>query len=255
MLYPIGAPRNNQAGFIGPDVWLQHYGCVKREQDAPTLDLAILRTCRQIYGEARLIPYRTNAFSFDKAWAFARFCGLSLNQLRTEDSKKTTDEKPCVSRRSKLLTFSKYNTTVSKKGVTPSLLSEIRHLQIHAAYDHDHDLRDWRIVCAKASGFFTRLEIFNLSIDLTPHGEPNLPGWIGRDSVVGDGFRAFKSSPLKDVTVNVIDEAWGVYLDDHFFSRSQVAFRTTVEEKEAFAQGIKDHLLKKDQDEIKSTNS
>lgn len=251
ILYPIGQPRNNEADFIGPDVWLEHYGCMSKEQHPPKLDLAALRVCRQIYEEARLIPYRTNIFAFDNTWALARFCGLSLNHLRAEKSRKPK-ETPRVVRKNKFLNFSKDQTITPKRCLKSTLLSEIRHIQIHAAYDHDHDLNDWRLVCAKASEFFTGLEIFNLSIDLTPHGEPNLPGWIGRDSIIGLGFQAFRRSPLKTVTVDVIDEAWGVYLDDQFFRRSQAAFRTTIADKQAFAQGIKDHLLKKDQEETPS---
>ena len=242
ILHPIGTPRDGEAGFVGPDVWLQHYGCVRKKQNTCMMDLTVLRTCRQVYEEARLIPYHTNVFTFDKSWALARFCGLSLNQLRAEDFWSPTDENPWVSQKKKVLSFV-HNYT--KKSSVSTFLSQIKQIHIHAAYDHDHDQHDWRIVCAKASEFFTGLKSFNLSIDLTPHG-PNVPGLIAPDSILGDGFRAFRSSPLTSVNVDIIDEAWGAYLDDHFFNRSQTKFRTTIAQKKLFAQGIKDHLLKVD---------
>ena len=50
--------------------------------DGGKLDLRLLGTCKQIYQEAKLIPYSTNIFSFSKALTFDRFMSSRLpNQL------------------------------------------------------------------------------------------------------------------------------------------------------------------------------
>lgn len=51
-----------------------------RENDAGfKLDLAILRTCRQIHREAALIPYESNKFAFSKGEDFDLFVSAKLN--------------------------------------------------------------------------------------------------------------------------------------------------------------------------------
>lgn len=48
----------------------RHEGCMTLNKH---IELSLLRVCRQIYQEAKLIPYTSNAFSFGVNWAFQEF--------------------------------------------------------------------------------------------------------------------------------------------------------------------------------------
>jgi hypothetical protein len=52
------------------DPWLYHSTC---EPQNDNLDLRFLRVCKSIYGEAKLIPYRSNTFSFQYPAVFTFF--------------------------------------------------------------------------------------------------------------------------------------------------------------------------------------
>jgi len=52
------------------DPWSYHTTC---ELHHDNLDLRLLRVCKLIYGEAKLIPYQTNTFSFKSPVALTRF--------------------------------------------------------------------------------------------------------------------------------------------------------------------------------------
>jgi hypothetical protein len=43
-----------------------------RYQEAQSLHLGLLRVCRQVYGEAALLPYAMNIFSFENDWVMRR---------------------------------------------------------------------------------------------------------------------------------------------------------------------------------------
>lgn len=43
-----------------------------RQQEVRTLHLGLLRVCKQVYGEAALLPYEMNVFTFENDWVMRR---------------------------------------------------------------------------------------------------------------------------------------------------------------------------------------
>lgn len=223
-----------------PDPWFPHYQCIRGDNLA-RLNLALLKTCRQIYEEAWPVLYHTNTFSFHGPRAFANFCGISLegyvSGARTSGVK---DQR--IAKKAGPFAFGSTIFSPLRKVQASSFCREIRSLQIHAGCKGSEDTVSWDKVCAEAAPLFSSLQKFNLIIDLAPSGQINSPKWT-KDCHPDSGFRAFKTSPLKAVTINVIDPTWRLNLPQNCFYPSEAAFRSTAWEKEQVAQMIMDDLL------------
>lgn len=228
--------------FTGPDLWAPHYWCT-HEPAQSALDLTILRTCRQVYQEAKLIPYHTNTFAFDSPPAMARFCMGSLqgtNHPWNEICRAVKMPRPSSKRR----IFSRKGSAKPSIEASVSIpVSEIRSLRIHAAYHIHTDPHDWNNVCFQTAHLWTGLQELTLNIDVIPYGEAHKNHWIQPNSGADFGFRAYQNSPLRRVTVDVSDKYRHVFFTMNPFGRRKAHYWSTSTEKEEFENGIRDCLM------------
>lgn len=216
---------------------LRHSRCSRR-----TLDLRMLRTCKQVYAEAWLIPYHTNTFAFSSPPAMARFCGRSLEGTKHPWNQTCQALQMHKKWSSKRLFFRK-GSAKPKTKCTP--ISEIRHLRIEAGYNLTSDHHDWNTICKYTAYLWSGLQHFRLRLYLAP--ATSWPGtrsieFIKSNSGANCGFRAYRNSPLQTVLIEVCDEYWNVYhVTNH--SDHQRNKTRTAEQIEEFANGIRDWLL------------
>lgn len=223
--------------FTGPDLHAPHYWCT-HEPAQTALDLRILRTCRQVYEEAKLIPYQTNTFAFDSPWTMARFCMRSF-RVKKHPWNKANALKGFDPRPKKRLFFRHGFAKTEEKVAIP--ISEIRNLQIHATWRRDEDYWDWDTTCFHTAHLWTGLRNLHLSIDVLPEGGTYRDQWMLPDSALG--FRAYCKSPLRSVSVDVSDKYRHLFCTRYPFGREKAHYWSTKAQKKEFEEGIRDYLL------------
>lgn len=231
----------NEEVFNGPDLYAPHYWCT-HEPAQTALDLRILRTCRQVYDEARLIPYHTNTFAFDSPGTMARFCTRSFRGKKHPCNKNHAPEefKPRPRKRFFFRNGSAKPETEEKVTIP---ISEIRNLQIHATWRRDEDYWDWNRTCFHSAHLWTGLQNLHLSIDVLPEGGTYQDRWMLPDSALG--FRAYRKSPLRTVSVDVSDKYRHLFCTRYPFGREKAHYWSTKAQKREFEDGIRDYLLAK----------
>lgn len=225
--------------FTGPDLHAPHYWCT-HEPAQTALDLRILRTCRQVYDEARLIPYHTNNFAFDSPGTMARFCTRSFPVNKHPCNKAHTPEE--VKPRPKKRSFFRIASAKSETAVQATIpISEIRNMQIHATWRRDEDYWDWDRTCFHTASLWTGLQNLHISIDVLPEGGTYMDRWMLPEAALG--FRAYCKSPLRTVSVDVSDKYRHLFCTRYPFGREKAHYWSTKAQKKEFEDGIRDYLL------------
>lgn len=225
--------------FTGPDLHAPHYWCT-HEPAQTALDLRILRTCRQVHDEARLIPYHTNTFAFDSPETMARFCDRSFRGKKHSCNRDQTPEefKP----RPKNIPFFRNSSAKSEAEAKAAIpISEIRNMQIHATWRRHDDYWNWDRTCFLTAHLWTGLQNLHLSIDVLPEGGTYRDQWMLPDSALG--FRAYRKSPLRTVSVDVSDKYRHLFCTAYPFGREKAHYWSTKAQKKEFEDGIRDYLL------------
>lgn len=226
--------------FTGPDIYGLHYWCT-HEPAQTALDLRILRTCKQVYEEAKLIPYHTNTFAFDSPWAMARFCVRSF-QIAKHPWNKNHALEVYMPRPKKRLLFRKDSAKSYPEEKVTIPISEIRNLQIHATWYKNYDHDDWNAICLHTAHLWTGLKNFHLNIDILPEGDANFrQQWILPELAVG--FRAYCKSPLRTVSVDVSDEYRHLFCTRYPFGCEKNHYWSTKAQKKKFEDDLRDFLL------------
>lgn len=229
MLKQLGSHLYRDRAFTGPDLHIPHNWCT-HEPAQTALDLRILRTCRQVYEEAKLIPYHTNTFAFDSPSAMARFCVRSFQLSKHPWNKYNAFESL------------KSQPTQTEENVTIPI-SEIRNLQIHATYRGRDDRYNWDNICFHTAHLWTGLRNFSLNIDVLPEGGAIRNHWITPESYPSSGFCAYRNSPLRTVSVDVSDEYRHLFCTEYPFEREKAHYWSTKEQKKGFEDGLRHYLL------------
>ena len=239
MLTQLDSELYRDEEFTGPDLYAPHYWCT-HEPAQTALDLRILRTCRQVYEEARLIPYHTNTFAFDSPWVMVRFCMRSIQVTKHPRNKNHTPEefKP---RSKKRFFFRNGSAEPEAKEMALIPISEIRNLQIHATWRKNEDYYDWDTICLHTAHLWTGLQSLHLSVDVLPEGGTYRDQWMLPDSA--SGFRAYRKSPLRTVSVDVSDKYRHLFCTRYPFGREKAHYWSTKAQKKEFEDGIRDYLL------------
>lgn len=192
------------------------------------LDLRLLRVCKQIYGEARLIPYEHNTFSISKAAVFEKF----IHSLR------------------------------------PHQLQSFRALHLDVLLVSRRDAREWSRVIEMATTAHDEqknweglgLRTLHLCLNQQFAEEPYHLPWTDPDpepSVAG--FLQLRRCPLKDVTVVMAswpDPGYQKKLDSvnqcAGFIRTMKVFKLTKAEKRDYCESVRRRLLGRAQEAPKT---
>jgi hypothetical protein len=233
--------------LIGPDLFAPHYWCTHKSAEL-ALDLRILRTCRQVYDEAKLIPYHTNTFAFDSSDALDRFCvgSFSYKHYLFDQPCHAFKTPPRLRPTKKRLLFARkgpaYLEGYPLTALVPSPIHEIRRLKIHAAYRSPTECRMWNAVCHFTAHLWSGLKHLDLSIELTPDSSISDTVWLRPHSMADGGFRAYFNAPLRSVSVEVSDH-------QHHPRTNSLGRRGTTPMTIVFAEGIRNFLLDRTDDE------
>lgn len=228
-------------GFKDQDLYAPHYWCT-HEPARTALDLRILRTCRQVYEEAKFIPYHTNTFAFHSPRAMARFCMRSLPVTKNPRNKNPAaleEFVPWLKKRFFPQNSSAESRMEEKQVSIP--ISEIRNLHIHATWRYGIDWSNWDITCFHTAHLWTGLQNLHLSIDVLPEGDEYSDQWMSPKWALG--FREYCKSPLRSVSVDVSDKYRHLFCAKSPLGSEKAHYWSTKAQKEEYENGIRDYLL------------
>lgn len=222
--------------FTGLGLWVPHHWC--------TIDMSVLRTCRQVYEEAKLIPYQTNTFTFDSPPAMALFC------MRSLQGPDYPWDQPChllempQSRLMQRLLSRKGSANRKMEDLAAIPISEIRSMLIHAVYQDHADYHDWNRICSQTAHLWTGLHDFRLYIDVVPENKiHSIQGWIAPNSDADMGFRAYRQSSLFRVFVVVSNMFNYIFDERNTYGRRRIGFWSQIAQREEFQNNLREYLL------------
>lgn len=183
----------------------RHHGCWEN------FNLAILRTCRQIYHEVKDVLYFSNTFSFRDAYALPKFIGSLL--------KSSTN--PC---------------------------SAIRSLHLEIRIRREEDIDEWNKVIQNIPIRLPNVQRLYINLDL--HFDDPEVFSVSYDASVPLkscllGLYKLRVLPLKEVVVIVADKDWaGTFRGQAWFGSLEDEFRWTMGQKQAYATEVREALLR-----------
>lgn len=185
-----------------PDTWLMHYSCLL-SKNREAYSIALVKTCKQVYNEAILVPYQKSTFSFDDQRTLKRF-------LMAQDLSYTA-------------------------GLAQAKRRAIRSLQLHAMYFNWSDVHEWNSASHDVVKHLDNLEHLELCIDFAFHD----CRVFDKIHQTNDFFTAFHELPLKTLKVNVIDPSFGIYvMRNSAFQRLQQQHRLSFMAKDLLRSAI-----------------
>ncbi|MCJ1467503.1 hypothetical protein MMC07_006128 [Pseudocyphellaria aurata] len=195
---------------IVPDTWMSHNGCL-RHRNKDRYNIALVKTCRQIYHETNLIPYQKNTFSFDDRETLERFLMIHTPVSRAVE-------------------------------LAQSKRRAIRNLQLHTIYDVWYDSHEGNSTGFGVAKCLKNLNHLELCIDL---GFQNWRVFANLCSTT-EFFTAFHDFPFTSVKVDVTDPSFGSFLRtprEYLVMKSyRTSARTTIEVKDLNAAKIIDQF-------------
>lgn len=178
------------------------------------MDLCLLRSCRQVYNEAHVIPYSTNTFSFTGPETLQDFI-LSIAQA-----------------------------TKSNRLAIRSLFLEMVY------YGSNHRRRLWRKAVSNCVKKLKAVQKVSISIDLQDWSSPPLfvygdltsDGKCCRVDLVS-AIRGLKRLPLKTATLVISDNAALQVWIEYGMKWHLTHDRYSLEEKRKWARDLRDYIL------------
>lgn len=197
------------------DPWRLHYRCLL-PQNTETYSMTLVKTCRQVYEEAILIPYQKNTFSFDDPETLKRFLMCQTPISRTVELAQTKRQ-------------------------------AIRKLQLHTIYINWRDVDEWNTTSYDVVKYLKGLQLLDLCIDLAFH-DCRVFSKIGQTD---DFFAAFHGFPLRRLLFDVVDPSFGIYvMKDLIFQQLQHRHRLSFMAKDNLRRAITKAIRRRPADAI-----
>ena len=194
----------------------------------PQLDFSFLHTCRQIYDEAILVPYKTNVFSFKDSKALTKFTQTpymsSIRRLRLEINIGVERER--------------------EPYIPPWDDAKVLDTSLFSA---------WKQSLNRVTSQMTTLQYVHLDVEQDCYRKPPFSQKVevgGRDEVA-EGLLILANLPLRGVTVTLRDEYDGSFdegsdedVGDEFDQAAdERSGRWTMVQRQRWATAVRDGLL------------